>query len=108
MCGIIALLRGPGTRSELPAADVLGRLDAIATALAPGADVLAAAEASAGLLEELDGVLRTTSGVALLVRDRELGTRVDASCASVGDWTAGAEAALDRGEAAGEGSPGRP
>ncbi len=49
-------------------------------------------------------MLRTTSGVALLVRDRELGTRVDASCASVGDWIAGAEAALDRGEAAGEGS----
>ncbi|MGH9086038.1 MAG: SIS domain-containing protein, partial [Acidimicrobiales bacterium] len=104
MCGIIALLRGPGTRSELPAADVLGRLDAIASALAPGADVLPAAEAAAGLLEDLDDLLRATAGVALLVRDRELGTRVDASCASVGDWVADAEAALDRGDAASDGS----
>jgi glucosamine--fructose-6-phosphate aminotransferase (isomerizing) len=98
VCGIIALLRGPGTRSDLPASDVLGRLDDITAALASGSDVLARAEAAATLFEELDRMLRATSGVALLVRDRELATRVGATCATASDWIGGAEAALDGGD----------
>jgi hypothetical protein len=68
VCGIIALLRGPGSRRSIPASDVLERLDALQGHFAPGGVALSAAEAAAALLEELDRLLRSTDGVALLVR----------------------------------------
>ena len=96
MCGIIALLRGPGTRNVLPPADVLDRLDAITRRLdAAGSDLGDAARAAADELEELDRRLRDPDGVALLVRDRDLATRVAAGCVAIGDWIVRAEAALD-------------
>ena len=54
MCGIIALLRGPGTRIVLPASDVLDRLDRISRGVSDGGEVAAVAEAGALGLEELD------------------------------------------------------
>ncbi len=95
MCGIIALLRGPGTRSLLPAADILDRLDAISRQVAKGGDVTAVADAAAAGLEELDRLLRDPDGVALLVREAAVATRVRASSAAIGDWIAAAEARLD-------------
>ncbi len=54
-----------------------------------------AARAAAGVLEELDRLLRTPDGVALLVRDRELTSRAAAVGAATVDWVAGVEARLD-------------
>ena len=69
MCGIIALLRGPGARVHLDPAVVLEPLRAVQQAL-DSRDPVAAAEAAAALLEDLDALLQSTDGVALLVRDR--------------------------------------
>ena len=99
MCGIIALLRGPGARRDLPSSDVLDRVEAAQHALTD-ADVVAAASAAAELLEQLDQLLLTPDGVALLVRDRELTARTAAVGAAMGDWVADVEASLD-----GDGAP---
>ncbi len=101
MCGIIALLRGPGPRRALPPTEVLDRLDAVQRHLRDTADLVAAAEAASAGLEDLDRLLRSTDGVALLVRDREVATRVEAAGVSIGDWITDAEAALDAGGADG-------
>jgi glucosamine--fructose-6-phosphate aminotransferase (isomerizing) len=97
VCGIIALLRGPGTRNLLPASAVLDRLDAVTRLLADAAGVVPAAEEAAQGLEDLDRLLRDPDGVALLVRDRDLATRVGAASAAIGDWITIAEAELDVG-----------
>ena len=94
MCGIIALLRGPGSRVVLDPAEVLDPLSAVQRALqAP--DPVAAADAASALLEELDALLRTTDGVALLVRDRDVTTRAAAIGAAIHDWISATEAMLD-------------
>jgi glucosamine--fructose-6-phosphate aminotransferase (isomerizing) len=95
VCGIIALLRGPGARRALPAADVLDRLDAIQRGLLGSGDRVVAAEAAAAGLEDLDRLLRDPDGVALLVREPQVATRVTAVCVAIGDWIAATEAALD-------------
>jgi len=95
VCGIIALQRGPGARRPIPAAEILDRLDALQGELGPGADPIAAAIGAASVLEELDAVLRSTDGVALLVRDGSLATRISAACGALGAWVAATEATLD-------------
>ncbi|MGQ0434633.1 MAG: SIS domain-containing protein [Microthrixaceae bacterium] len=102
MCGIIALLRGPGTRIVLPSSDVLDRLDRISRGVSDGGEVAAVAEQGALGLEELDRLLRDPDGVALLVRDRDLVTRLSAGCAAIGDWIGLVEARLDAAAPAGE------
>jgi glucosamine--fructose-6-phosphate aminotransferase (isomerizing) len=99
VCGIIAILRGPGARRDLASSTVLEALDGVQQALAH-ADPVTAAAAAAGILEELDAVLRGPDGVALLVRDRELATRTAAATAAADDWVAALEADLDAGAAA--------
>ena len=94
MCGIIALLRGPGARRELPASDVLSRLNSIQRSL-QGPDALDSARAAAEGLEELDARLRGMDGLALLVRDRDVATRIGAVGAAIGDWVTALEASLD-------------
>ena len=94
MCGIIALLRGPGARRDLPPSDVLDRLGSVQGAL-EGADPIAAARAAAGLLEELDELLRGPDGVALLVRNEDVAARTAAVSAAAGDWVREVEADLD-------------
>lgn len=101
MCGIIALLRGPGPRRSLPSTAVIDRMDAVQRHLRDAVDLVAAAEAASAGLEDLDRLLRSTDGVALLVRDREVATRIEAAGVSIGDWIADAEATLDAGGADG-------
>ena len=95
MCGIIALLRGPGERRTLPPSDVLDCLDDVQRHLADPAGVAAAARQAAAHLEGLDALLRSTDGVALLVRERDLATRVEAAAVVIGDWITAAERILD-------------
>jgi len=94
VCGIIALVRGPGARRSIPAADVTDRLDALQRALAEP-DRVTAATAAAVALAELDRLLRSTDGVALLVRDGGIGTRIAAACGTATSWVREVEAALD-------------
>lgn len=95
MCGIIALLRGPGTRSILPTADVLQRLDLISRTITGGGQIEPIASAVATQLEELDRILRDPDGVALLVREAQVATRIRGAAAIIGDWIARAEDHLD-------------
>jgi len=95
VCGIIALLRGPGDRRLIPAADVLDQLDALQRHLAPDVDPLVAAEKAAALLEDLDRLLGTTDGVALLVREPQVATRVAGACGAGTAWVTATEARLD-------------
>ncbi len=94
MCGIIGVLRGPGTRRDVPPDDVLGRLDAVQRALA-SSDPVDASRKAAAELEDLDSLLRSPDGVALLVRDRDIATRIGATGAAAGDRVAAIEARLD-------------
>jgi glucosamine--fructose-6-phosphate aminotransferase (isomerizing) len=94
VCGIIALLRGPGERRALDPDVVVAPLRAAQEALAD-TDLVVAATAAAGLLEQLDGLLRSTDGVALLVRDRELSARAAAAGDAIGEWIQRTEAELD-------------
>jgi glucosamine--fructose-6-phosphate aminotransferase (isomerizing) len=96
VCGIIALVRGPGPRQAIPASDVIERLDAIARGLSGSSDRVRAAATVGGLLDELDELLGSGDGIALLVRDRDLVTRVAGTCREVGSWIDTAEAELDR------------
>src|SRR5690606_21096548 len=91
VCGIIALQRGPGSRRSIPPAEILDRLDALPELMAPGADPVASADAASALLEELDALLRSTDGVAVLVREPHLATRISASCAAVTSWVRATE-----------------
>ncbi len=102
MCGIIALLRGPGARNVLPAADVLQRLDAIGRGIADAGEIAPAALAAADGLEELDRLLRDPDGVALLVREPEIATRVRGAAAIIRDWIGRSEDRLDVTGPAGE------
>ena len=95
MCGIIALVRGPGARRLLPASDIVDRLDRIQRAVDGAADPIAAAVEVATLLADLDSVLRDLDGVALLVRDQDTAIRVGAVCARVSEWSLTVEAHLD-------------
>lgn len=94
MCGIIALQRGPGARRTIPTSAIVERLDAVHAAL-ESSEPLAAASAAAGALEDLDGLLRTTDGVATLVRHRSVSTRVEATGTVVASWVAARESSLD-------------
>ena len=107
MCGIIALVRGPGSRRLLPDGDILDRLDRIQRAVARGRRPGLAGRIVAAGLAELDGVLRNTDGVALLVRGQDLVIRIRALCAEVGAWVGAAEARLDAGDATRQWRPSR-
>ncbi|MET0727828.1 MAG: SIS domain-containing protein [Acidimicrobiales bacterium] len=102
MCGIIALLRGPGARRSIPAADVLGRLDAVSRDLTGSPDHPGAVEQAAVGLEQLDQLLRETDGVALLVREPRVSARILAVSATIGEWIAAREVVLDAEGAAGQ------
>jgi glucosamine--fructose-6-phosphate aminotransferase (isomerizing) len=101
VCGIIALVRGPGPRQVLAASHVADRLDEVARGLTAASDRVAAARTVAGLLEDLDAELGSGDGIALLVRDRDLATLVAGTCLEVGAWIDAAEADLDRDGVAG-------
>ena len=104
MCGIIALVRGPG-RSTHPAC--LRRPDR----LEPGGSAAsrrrpigcAVAGRVADLLVDLDRLLGSGDGIALLVRDRDTATRDRGRLPEVGSWIESAEADLDRDGASSEG-----
>jgi glutamine---fructose-6-phosphate transaminase (isomerizing) len=96
VCGIIALVRGPGTRALPSPNDVVERLDAVQRRLQAASDLVAAGRAAAGELAAVDRTLRDIGGVALLVRDRDTAVRAAATCGAIAEWVAAAEVRLDR------------
>jgi glucosamine--fructose-6-phosphate aminotransferase (isomerizing) len=95
VCGIIALVRAPGSRGLLPASDIVDRLDRIQRSLAAGDGLLPTARATAEQLAELDRLLGHGDGVALLVRDQEVAIRIGAVASQVEAWTQERDAELD-------------
>ncbi|MGE3619623.1 MAG: SIS domain-containing protein [Acidimicrobiia bacterium] len=94
MCGIIAVLRGPGPRRAVPVELLVGPLEAAVARLGGRLDAEAAQEA-AGEIEGVDALLRSTDGVAALVRDEALATEVGALAARCAERVAAFEAELD-------------
>jgi glucosamine--fructose-6-phosphate aminotransferase (isomerizing) len=97
MCGIISIVRQPGQRATLAAESVTAPLR---QAVELADDVLAPAEAcaqAATALEWIDARLRTTDGVATLLRDRRLTAEVEALVGMVEERLAGVETELEAG-----------
>jgi glucosamine--fructose-6-phosphate aminotransferase (isomerizing) len=108
VCGIIAVLRGPGARRIVPVAELLDALRAARTRLAGVTDVTAltdptdvadltdAADAAAELVEAVDRALRGTDGVASLLRDRALAVSVGGLAEELSAATRALEHHVDR------------
>ncbi|HZM31846.1 MAG TPA: SIS domain-containing protein [Acidimicrobiales bacterium] len=109
MCGIIAVVRRPGSRRAPESGDVVGPLHEAMSALAGGATLSDACATAAGLVEAADAQLRGAEGVHALVHDRRLLAEVEGVCASLASTVAVIEARLDEGAgngAAGDGGAG--
>ncbi len=96
MCGIIAVLRGPGPRREPSPREVLDPLSAAVAALTEPRDLVEAANEAATHLEAVDRLLRGTDGVAALLRDPELASRAGALARDITTRTAALDVELDR------------
>ena len=94
MCGIIAVVRRPGTRLAPKSGDVVGPLHEAVSALAGGAPLADACATAAGLVEAADARLRGAEGVHALVHDRRLLAEVEGVCASLASTLATIEARL--------------
>jgi glutamine---fructose-6-phosphate transaminase (isomerizing) len=97
MCGIIAVVRRPGTRRAPESGDVVGPLHEAVSALAGGAPLADACATAAALVEAADARLRGAEGVHALVHDRRLLAEVEGVCASLASTLAAIEARLDDG-----------
>ena len=97
MCGIIAVLRRRSDRSTPAGSDLLALLEGGPAALTV-ADLGAFAPALdevAGRVEEVDRLLRGTSGVKALLADRGLAPMIDGLAGEIANALAGREAGLD-------------
>jgi len=72
MCGIIAVLRRPTTRSTPEADQVVGHVTNLASTIVGAADVTAALGAAADKLEAADSLLRGVPGLRLMLADPNL------------------------------------
>jgi glutamine---fructose-6-phosphate transaminase (isomerizing) len=98
MCGIVAILRRPSSRSQPSPGELVDRLEAALAALdgPPGEPALAAA---AEAVEEVDRLLRGVPGLLALAGNAALPASVDARAAAVEQRVSAIEAALDEGAA---------
>jgi glutamine---fructose-6-phosphate transaminase (isomerizing) len=101
MCGIIVVVRRPGTRRAPASGDVVGPLHEAVSTLAGGAPLAEACASAAGLIEAADARLRGAEGVHVLVHDRRLLAEVEGVCASLASTLAAIEARLDEGTGTG-------
>ncbi len=67
MCGIVAVVSRPSTRASPPVSEVRSQLARAETALAEGSEPTLAMDEAATALEALDGMLRGTTGLRLLL-----------------------------------------
>jgi glucosamine--fructose-6-phosphate aminotransferase (isomerizing) len=97
MCGIIAVLRRPGSRSAPSPDQVAGPLHDAVAALAGGAPLAEACATAAGLGEAADTHVRGVGGVRALVHGRRLLAEVEGVCTTLSATVAAIEARLDAG-----------
>jgi glutamine---fructose-6-phosphate transaminase (isomerizing) len=97
MCGIIAVVRGPGSRQALAPETVTAPLHQAIGDLAATSDLASACSAAAGALEAVDRSLRTTEGVGTLVHDRPLLAQVEGLARALGETVTAIESRLDQG-----------
>src|SRR6266540_7523827 len=97
MCGIIAVVRGTGSRQALGADAVTSALHRAVEALAGSGPLSKVCGAAAAEVAGLDTLLRSTDGVFTLIHDRRLLREVEALVATLGDAVSEIEASLDHG-----------
>ena len=95
VCGIIALLRGPGARAVLDPAEVLEPLTRGPAGAATAPTLSPPPTRRPRCSRSSTRCSAATDGVALLVRDRDVATRAAAVGAAVHDWIDATEAQLD-------------
>jgi glutamine---fructose-6-phosphate transaminase (isomerizing) len=95
VCGIIAVLRGPGARRSTQPSDILDPLQAALADLREPTDVAAAVGSAASRISHVDQLLRATDGVASLIRDRDLSARSEALATELCQVVADLDVALD-------------
>jgi glucosamine--fructose-6-phosphate aminotransferase (isomerizing) len=97
MCGIISVVRGPGTRQVLDPDQLVAPLEAALAALGEGASVADQCSQAATHVELVDTQLRTSDGVATLIHGRPLLAQIEGLVAVLGEGLAEIEAQLDAG-----------
>ena len=98
MCGIIAVLRGPGPRQSPASNEILDELQGALDGLRADGELAASVRAAATRIAEVDQRLRGPGGVAALLRDRELTARAEALADELTRQVAAIDARLDAGE----------
>jgi glucosamine--fructose-6-phosphate aminotransferase (isomerizing) len=106
MCGIIAIVRGPGERPPPSPEEIRGLTDAARAAAhalaAPGAPLgaisVAAIDAVSAPLRDADRLLYGPPGITTLLAERTLAADVRADCTLVGEALRAVEAHLDGGD----------
>src|SRR5262245_1033655 len=97
MCGIIAVVRRPGTRQAPASSEVVGPLHEAVAELAADGPLAKLCAVAAELVEATDDRLRGAEGVWALVHDRRLLAEVEGVCASLTATLGAIEARLDDG-----------
>ncbi len=95
MCGIIAVVRGPGTRSTPEPDAVTAPLHRAVDLLAQPGGAADRCIQAAAQVEAVDALLRSTDGVAVLIHRRRLLAEVEALAGTLGDAVAAIESQLD-------------
>src|SRR5688572_13098147 len=103
MCGIVAVLQRPSSRTAPPADEILAGVAAGIAALAQHPDDPRALAAGAGALEAADAVLRGISGLQALLAAPSLEAAMEEAIGEVTDLAAELERRLDAGEVAVDG-----
>jgi glucosamine--fructose-6-phosphate aminotransferase (isomerizing) len=104
MCGIIAVVRRPGSRQAPAPSEVVGPLHEAVAELAGDVPLAKSCTLAADLVEAADARLRGAEGVWALVHDRRLLAEVEGVCASLSATVGAIESRLDAG--AGDGDEG--
>ncbi len=103
MCGIISVVRRPGSRTAPPPDAVTGPLHEAIAALASPDPLVVSAQRAADHVEAVNRLLDDTDGVRALVHDRRLLAEVEGLAASLTESVELIEGSLDSGWAEAEG-----
>lgn len=99
MCGIIAVVRRPSTRSTPLAGDVVAPLTDLAAALASADDITEALRQAGDELTTVDALLRGVPGVRLLLEDATVAPALTHHCGEIQAAVEAIEAAMEAGAA---------
>jgi glucosamine--fructose-6-phosphate aminotransferase (isomerizing) len=97
MCGIIAVVRRPSTRSTPAGVDVVDPLKGLAAALGRADDLTAALRAAGDELVTVDALLRGVPGIRLLLDDAAVAPALNHHCGEIQAAVEAIEAAMEAG-----------